>query len=219
MLVIITGKSASGKDTIKNELVKNGFIPIVGHTTRPMRDTEQQDREYHFLKDEEWNENNFIESRLYKTKDKEGNEVEYKFGTPKKELDTDKNYVCIKESMGAKTLQDYYGKDNTLTFYIDAPYRIRTQRAYNRALQSPDFNEKKWEIEWDNRRVTDEREYSDTSYADIIFHNYSMQQGIEYDFDKTMKGFIDLCTTWCEMKQNSNETPNLENLLDTLDDR
>ena len=41
-----------------------------------------------------------------------------------------------------------------------------------------------------------------------------MQQGIEYDFDKTMKGFIDLCTTWCEMKQNSNETPNLENLLD-----
>lgn len=49
-LLVLMGKSCSGKDTIANELVnKHGYENFVSYTTRPMRDGEVQDQTYHLF--------------------------------------------------------------------------------------------------------------------------------------------------------------------------
>lgn len=53
-LVMLIGKSGSGKDSIKKELVKNpDFHNIIGVTTRPKRDNESS-LAYHFISKEEF---------------------------------------------------------------------------------------------------------------------------------------------------------------------
>lgn len=54
-LLVLMGKSCSGKDTIANELVnKYGYESFVSYTTRPMRDGEVQDQTYHFISEDEF---------------------------------------------------------------------------------------------------------------------------------------------------------------------
>ena len=49
-MLILIGKTASGKDTILNQLVKkHGYKKIVTYTSRPMRKGEKQDVTYHFI--------------------------------------------------------------------------------------------------------------------------------------------------------------------------
>ena len=48
-IVILCGKSSSGKDLIKNKLIKNGFKGIVTNTTRPPREGEKEGVNYYYL--------------------------------------------------------------------------------------------------------------------------------------------------------------------------
>lgn len=48
-MIILVGKSCSGKDTVTKELIKMGYNKIVTCTTRPPRPGEVDGREYHFL--------------------------------------------------------------------------------------------------------------------------------------------------------------------------
>ena len=48
-MIILVGKSCSGKDTVVKELAKMGYNKIVTCTTRPPRPGEIDGREYHFL--------------------------------------------------------------------------------------------------------------------------------------------------------------------------
>ena len=71
-MVIILGKTCSGKDTIVNKLIdSHGFKKIVTSTTRPMRKGEKQDITYHFLSEEDFkqkiNEGYFVEYKTYDT--------------------------------------------------------------------------------------------------------------------------------------------------------
>lgn len=71
MLTILMGKTCSGKTTIINELKKYGFHPIVTTTTRPIRENETQDIDYHFLSEavflEKVDRNYFAEYKAYNT--------------------------------------------------------------------------------------------------------------------------------------------------------
>ena len=54
-MVILIGKTASGKDTILNNLVtRHGYKKIITYTTRPMRDGEKQDITYHFVSENDF---------------------------------------------------------------------------------------------------------------------------------------------------------------------
>jgi len=54
-MVILVGKTASGKDTILNNLVtRHGYKKIITYTTRPMRNGEKQDVTYHFISEEDF---------------------------------------------------------------------------------------------------------------------------------------------------------------------
>ena len=71
MLTIITGKSGAGKSTIVKELEKYGFHPVLTTTTRPKREKEIQNVDYHFVSEEEFlekiDQNYFAEYKVYKT--------------------------------------------------------------------------------------------------------------------------------------------------------
>lgn len=55
MCLILIGKSASGKTTIRDILtMKHGFHSIVTYTTRPMRKGEISDVTYHYISNEEF---------------------------------------------------------------------------------------------------------------------------------------------------------------------
>lgn len=70
-MLIILGKTASGKDTILNELVKHGFRKMITYTTRPTRPGEMQDKTYHFISEDEFLEmvrkGLFLEYKPYET--------------------------------------------------------------------------------------------------------------------------------------------------------
>lgn len=68
------GKSASGKDSIFRLLLKDPVLKLRGvtmYTTRPMRDSEQEGVEYHFISKERLaefrNSGKIIEERTYQT--------------------------------------------------------------------------------------------------------------------------------------------------------
>ena len=71
-MVVIIAKTASGKDTIVNELItKHGFYKCITYTTRPMRDGELQDITYHFISEDDFKqkirEDFFAEYKSYNT--------------------------------------------------------------------------------------------------------------------------------------------------------
>lgn len=77
MVIILCGESGSGKDTIKDWLVKNGYENIVSYTTRSSREGEKDGIDYHFISNNcfEFMKNNglmaeneeYSQNRLYGT--------------------------------------------------------------------------------------------------------------------------------------------------------
>lgn len=54
-MIILTGKTASGKDSVVSELIStHGYKKIVTYTSRPQRKGERNGKEYHFISEEEF---------------------------------------------------------------------------------------------------------------------------------------------------------------------
>lgn len=72
-MLIVLGKTASGKDTILEELVKHGYRKMITYTTRPMRPGEVQDKTYHYISEDKFldmiRKGLFLEYKSYKTID------------------------------------------------------------------------------------------------------------------------------------------------------
>ena len=73
-MLILMGKTASGKNLVRDQLVeKCNFSPIITYTTRPMRKGEKQDVTYHFISTDEFlgkiNNGFFAEWKDYVTND------------------------------------------------------------------------------------------------------------------------------------------------------
>ncbi len=147
MITILVGKSASGKDAIQKVLTQSGYTPMVSTTTRPMREGETEGVDYHFVDDKTFKqmaaEDEFLEYRSYNVIN---NEIWY-YGTPKTELETDKNYVKIVDLKGAETLVNHYGRENCFVVWVFADDITRQHRAESRGS----FNYEEW-----NRRLKDD---------------------------------------------------------------
>lgn len=69
-MIILIGKTASGKTVIREELIRRGYSGIITYTSRPVRKGEKQDVTYHFISEEEFKQkiaNDFFAE--YKTYD------------------------------------------------------------------------------------------------------------------------------------------------------
>ena len=57
-MLILMGRTASGKTLVRDKLVKNhGFNSVVTYTTRPMRKDEIPDVTYHYISEEDFLQN------------------------------------------------------------------------------------------------------------------------------------------------------------------
>ena len=105
-MIVLIGKTCSGKTTIANELKKLGFHKIVTTTSRCKRDGEAQDIDYHFVSTDGFinkiNNNEFVEWKSYITK-----EGIWYYGTTYEELDrADDKSILIITPDGLKELLD-----------------------------------------------------------------------------------------------------------------
>ena len=132
MIVVLVGKTASGKTTIANELCKHhGYKRIVTYTTRPMRENEVQDVDYHFISDEQFNEmiknNEFTEYKRYNTA-----HGVWSYGsvvTSEQEF-SDDCYVIILTPQGLRDLSRKMSR--YIAFYLNVGFKSQLERLKKR---------------------------------------------------------------------------------------
>lgn len=108
IMLVLMGKSASGKTTITQELVKkHGFHSIVTYTSRPMRKGETADVTYHYISKEDFlekiNSGFFAEWKSY-----EVNGDTWYYGTAIEDLiNADEKSVVILTPDGVRDVKRY----------------------------------------------------------------------------------------------------------------
>ena len=132
MIIVLVGKTASGKTTVANELCKNhGYKRIITYTTRPMRENEVQDVDYHFISDEQFNKmvenNEFTEYKRYNTA-----HGVWSYGsviTSEQEL-SDDCYVIILTPQGLRDLSKKMSQ--YIAFYLNVSFESQLERLKKR---------------------------------------------------------------------------------------
>lgn len=160
-IVIICGKSGSGKSLVLNKLVKNGYKRIVTNTTRPPREGEKDGVAYNFMTDGQFLElvknGDMIEYQKYNTEFG----VWY-YGSSANNIDINKNdYVIVLTLEGAEAYKNYFGAENCIIFYIDAPKSVREQRARERDPKGFRLDE------WERRLKTDNADFAFEKVAKV----------------------------------------------------
>lgn len=153
-IIILTGMSGSGKDTILNKLCNNHnhYKRIVTYTTRPPRDNETNGKDYNFVTYSEFmnmiHNDNIIEHRVYHTV-----YGDWYYGSSDLNIDLTKRDYCIILTLdGVDAFKKRFGAENCIVFYIDVPNHIRKKRVKNR----PNFDES----EWQRRLMADKEDFS-----------------------------------------------------------
>ena len=144
-LFIISGSTASSKDTTLNELSNRGVVKtLLSTTTRPIRATEKQGREYNFITEEEFNKKDFIEKRVYKV----ANGDTWYYGLSYDEIfkcyNNIGNYAVIVDVQGMRTIKEYVnrtfkGSIEVITIMLKASYYTRLNRYLNRDKVADDM--------------------------------------------------------------------------------
>lgn len=158
----IMGKSSSGKDTIYKKILDDLQLnPLVLCTTRPMRENEQQGREYNFVDREYFDrlmsENMIIEKRIYNTV-----YGEWIYFTSEEGVDLSKgNYLGIGTLESYIKMRDYFGAETVIPIYIEVEDGLRLTRAIQR-----EKNEKQPKYtELCRRFIADSNDFSEENLA------------------------------------------------------
>lgn len=135
ILFTVIGKSASGKDRIYRELLRDDSLdltPFVTCTTRPMRTGEKNGREYFFTDVETMRgleaAGKIVESRVYPTVHGDW----YYFTADDGQMESEKNLlgICTLESYNA--LKKHYGAEKVCPLYITCEDGTRLLRSIER---------------------------------------------------------------------------------------
>jgi guanylate kinase len=198
MLIILCGKSGSGKDAVLNELCNEfNFNRIISCTTRPMREREENHKDYHFMSNKEFlnkiKNDDFIEYRAYTTL-VNGQPNTWYYGMPKITLDKDKDYTAIVDLNGARDLINYYGGQNCFVAYIVCPDWLREQRAKSRGS----FDNKEW-----NRRLKDDNiKFSSSKLTEIVklvpILNYGIIDNMNTTVEQTANSIVECLNRCCQ---------------------
>lgn len=138
MLLILTGRSGSGKDTIAQYLKQiHNFERIVTYTTRPKRDYEVDGVDYHFISENEFKQKEkegfFLETTSFTNSDKK----KLYYGTSFESLETKKKAILILNPSGVKELRNY--NFNACIVHIDADDNIISNRLAMRGDKSKEI--------------------------------------------------------------------------------
>ncbi|MBQ7833763.1 MAG: guanylate kinase [Lachnospiraceae bacterium] len=143
----LMGKSSTGKDTIYKFILKENKFKlrkIVPYTTRPIREGEENGREYNFIDDAEVERlgiaGKIIELRAYNTFHGTWRYMTVDDGRIK--LDSH-NYIIIGTLESYKRTVDYYGQEAVVPIMVEVDNGVRLQRALNRERnqENPKYQE------------------------------------------------------------------------------
>ena len=165
-MIIIIGKTCSGKTSIANRLVAEyGFNKIITYTTRPIRKGELDNKDYHFISGEEFvnkiGDDFFAEWKVYKTL-----YGEWYYGTSYEDIKNAKeNDILIITPEGYKEITKCCIDKNMKVLYI---YSNRST-IKNRLSKRGDSKE-----EANRRFATDTKDFKEAEkLANRIFYNNS----------------------------------------------
>ena len=152
-MLILIGKSGSGKDTILRELVNVGLQRVIPYTTRPLREGEVDGLDYNFITIETFNNMDFIEKRKYDTV-----YGEWWYGTK----EYVENGVCISTVDGLCEMRKNLPLNDITCIYLDVDDSIREERAISRGSFCKD--------EWDRRLKADSYDFNTNDMAKLGIH-------------------------------------------------
>lgn len=177
----IMGKSASGKDHIYSALLNQDELnlkELVLYTTRPIRDGEEDGKQYYFVDEKRLNElrdeNKIIEERSYQTV----HGIWTYFTADEGQIDLEHfNYAAIGTLESYGKMRRYFGEQTIIPIYIEVEDGIRLERALKRE-QKPenqkykemcrrfladceDFSEEKIAAENIQRRFSNDGDFQD----------------------------------------------------------
>ena len=128
-MILLVGKTASGKDTIQKELIKLGYSAVVSYTTRPSRNGEIDGVAYHFITKEDFlakkQDGFFAETTSYNVATGET----WFYGSAVKDLTDDK--VMIVNPEGLRQIKNIQSL-NPIAFYVMADEEIIWNRLRQR---------------------------------------------------------------------------------------
>lgn len=117
MIVVLLGKTSSGKDTVCNQLIQKGYKKLVTYTTRPMRPDEVQDKTYHFISKEEFetliSKGFFAEHTSYDAK-----EGTWLYGSAYDDYENESDLIVILNPSGYEQILKNLNKEDITSFYI-----------------------------------------------------------------------------------------------------
>lgn len=136
-LIVISGPSGSGKDSICNELLKknNNIVMSVSMTTRDKRKEEIEGKDYYFVTKEEFEKkiknNELLEYAIV-------HEIDY-YGTPKKNIfDTLKkglDVILVIDIQGALQIKEKY-PDAIFIFILPPSLKVLKERLIKRGSET-----------------------------------------------------------------------------------
>lgn len=136
-IIAIIGKTASGKDTVKKELLKLGFHGITTYTTRPMRKGEKDGITYNYITNEKFlslkSKNFFAETTSYNVASGET----WYYGTARKDINDDS--VIIVNPDGFATLKNDKSL-NIISFYLKVDEEVIKERLFSRGDNQDEAN-------------------------------------------------------------------------------
>lgn len=137
-LFVFMGKSASGKDTLYREVMRQqkGLHPVIPYTTRPIRAEETEGEEYHFVTEEQMEDmkraGQIVECRCYQTVKGPW----YYFTAEDGQIDFQRgDFALISTLEGYEKLRVFYGADQVVPLYIEVGDVLRLERALAREKQ------------------------------------------------------------------------------------
>ena len=170
-ILIIMGKTSSGKDTVFRRVMEGVEAPlktVVTYTTRPMRPGETDGEEYFFVDEEKLQElreaGKVIEERLYNTV----HGPWYYFTVNDGQIDLqESNYLLITTLAGYEQIRAYYGEEHVVPFYIEADAKDRLIRYINREEKQKNPNY----CEVCRRFLADEADFSEAELTRLGIRN------------------------------------------------
>lgn len=187
-MLILLGKSCSGKSTIQRELVRLGMAPILEYTTRPQRKNEEDGKTYHFVTERKFldlcKKNFFAVNKSYKVYNGEI----WCYGIAAQDLLDDKVIVTNPKVLGMLKKNENI---HPVVFYIKTDENI----IWDRLLARKDNID-----EAQRRLIADREDFKEIeNFADYIIDNNGMKSPKE--LAKEIKSLYKQCMRFYGMEE------------------